>query len=163
MNRTLIFAAAGEVQSRASGEFSASAAISFGTVTRDSDTSTVRLQELTDRLLVRDADVHAAAIDALAAVGDERVVPHLVEVLIVDSIANNWQKFGFPAVLRNRDPPRYLDLPEVRWPGVSDALAALADPSFDSAHAWVEWETWYSQQDIDPLDGFDEWKLRLYR
>ena len=130
---------------------------------RDSDTSTARLQELTDRLLRRDADAHAAAIDALAEVGDDRVVPHLVELLIVDSIANNWQEFGFPAVLRDRDPPRYLDLPEVRWPGVGDALAALADPSFDSAHAWVEWETWYSQQDIDPLDGFDEWKLRLYR
>jgi len=38
-------------------------------------------------------------------------------------------KFGFPAVLRERDPPRYLDLPEVRWPGVRDALAAIADPT----------------------------------
>lgn len=130
---------------------------------RDSDISTARVQELTDRLLVRDADAHAAAIDALAAVGDERVIPHLIELLVIDSIANNWQEFGFPAVLRDRDPPRYLDLPEVRWPGVGDALAALADPSFDAAHAWVEWETWYSQQDIDPLDGFEEWKLRLYR
>jgi hypothetical protein len=128
-----------------------------------SDTSTARLRELTDRLLVRDADEHAAAIDALAAEGDERVVPHLVELLAIDSIANNWGKFGFPAVLRDRDPPRYLDLPEVRWPGVGDALAALAEPSFDSEHAWVEWETWYSQQDIDPLDGFDAWKLRLYK
>ena len=163
MNSTLIFAAVGEAQSAASGEFSASVAILFGTVARDSDTSTAQLQELTDRLLVRDADAHAAAIDALTAVGDERVVPHLIELLVIDSIANDWAEFGFPAVLRDRDPPRYLNLPEVRWPGVSDALAALAEPSFDSHHAWVEWETWYSQQDIDPLDGFDEWKLRLYR
>ena len=132
-------------------------------MTPDSDISTARLQKLTDQLLQRDAGAHAAAIDALAEVGDDRVVPHLVEVLIIDSIANNWQEFGFPAVLRDRDPPRYLDLPEVRWPGAGDALAALTDPSFDSAHAWVEWETWYSQQEIDPLDGFDEWKLRLYR
>jgi len=132
-------------------------------VARDSDTPTRRLRELTDRLLVRDADAHAAAIDELAAVGDERVIPHLVELVVIDSIANGWGEFGFPAVLRDRDPPRYLDLPEVRWPGVGDALAALAEPSFDSSHAWVEWETWYSQRDIEPLDGFDAWKLRLYK
>jgi len=132
-------------------------------VTHTPDGGTARLRELTDRLLVRDADAHADAVDRLAAVGDERVVPHLVELLIVDSIANNWAEFGFPAVLRERDPPRYLDLPEVRWPGVGDALRALAAPSFDSPHAWVEWETWYSQQEIEPLSGFDDWKLRLYR
>jgi hypothetical protein len=132
-------------------------------VTQSDEPSTERLQELVDRLLDRDADAHAAAIDALAEEGDERVVPHLLEVLVIDGIANNWGRFGFPAVLRDRDPPRYLELPEVRWPGVRDALATLAEPNFDSEHAWVEWESWYSQQEIDPLAGFDEWKLRLYR
>ncbi|WP_256544980.1 DUF3179 domain-containing (seleno)protein [Halobellus inordinatus] len=132
-------------------------------MTQSSEPSTERLQELVDQLLDRDADAHAAAIDALAEEGDERVVPHLLEVLVIDGIANNWERFGFPAVLRDRDPPRYLELPEVRWPGVRDALATLAEPNFDSEHAWVEWESWYSQQEIDPLAGFDEWKLRLYR
>jgi len=132
-------------------------------VTHTSGGDTERLRDLTDRLLVRDADAHAEAIGTLAEVGDERVIPHLVEVLVIDSIANDWEEFGFPAVLREHDPPRYLELPEVRWPGVGDALSALAEPSFDSHHAWVEWETWYSQQDIEPLAGFDDWKLRLYR
>ena len=124
--------------------------------------STEHLQSLVDDLLTRDADVHADAIQELAEVGDERVVPHLLEVFVIDSIGNDWQKFGFPAVLRDRDPPRYLDLPEVSWPGARDALAALAEPDYDSPHAWVEWESWYSQQDVDPLPGFDDWKLRLY-
>ena len=128
----------------------------------DDGASTAELQALVDRLLLRDAEAHADALDALAEVGDERVVPHLLEVLVVDSIANGWDRFGFPAVLRSHDPPRYLELPEVAWPGARDALAAIADPDFDSAHAWVEWESWYSQQSVDPLDGFDEWKLRLY-
>ena len=128
----------------------------------DTTATDERLQTLVNRLLDRDADAHADAIDELAEVGDERVVPHLLEVLVIDAIGNDWAEFGFPAVLRDRDPPRYLDLPEVRWPGVRDALAALADPAFDSTHAWVEWESWYSQQEIDPLDGFEEWKLRLY-
>ncbi|WP_311172689.1 DUF3179 domain-containing (seleno)protein [Halobellus ordinarius] len=127
------------------------------------DTTTDRLQSLTDRLLDRDVDAHAAAIEKLAEEGDERVVPHLVELLVIDSIANDWAEFGFPAVLREHDPPRYLELPEVRWPGVADALASLAKPDFDSAHAWVEWESWYSQQEIEPLAGFEGWKLRLYR
>ncbi|MFB6269933.1 MAG: hypothetical protein ABEH83_08325, partial [Halobacterium sp.] len=121
------------------------------------------LEEYVEQLLVRDADAHAEAVDALAEHGDERVVPHLLEVLVIDAIGNDWEQFGFPEVLRERDPPRYLDLPEVRWPGVRDALAALAEPDFDSSHAWVEWESWYSQQDIEPLDGFDDWKLRLYK
>lgn len=121
-----------------------------------------RLDELVDRLLVRDADEHAAAIEELAAVGDERVVPHLLELIVIDSIANDWGRFGFPEVLREHSPPRYLELPEVRWPGVADALAALAEPDFDSPHAWVEWESWYSQREIEPLEGFDEWKLQLY-
>jgi len=127
-----------------------------------SSTPPDRLQHLVDRLLVRDADAHAEAVDALAAEGDERVVPHLLEVFVIDSIATDWERFGFPAVLRERDPPRYLDLPEARWPGARDALAALADPDFDSPHAWVEWESWYSQQELEPLAGFDGWKLRLY-
>ncbi|WP_254274462.1 DUF3179 domain-containing (seleno)protein [Haloarcula marina] len=129
----------------------------------DTTTPDERLQTLVSRLIERDADAHADAIVELTDVGDERVVPHLLEVLVIDAIGNDWAKFGFPAVLRERDPPRYLDLPEVRWPGVTDALAAIAEPDFDSAHAWVEWESWYSQQDIEPLDGFDDWKLRLYR
>ncbi|MFD1600916.1 DUF3179 domain-containing (seleno)protein [Halobellus rarus] len=132
-------------------------------MTQTDRTSAERLRWLTEQLLVRDADVHATTVAALAEEGDERVVPHLVELLVIDSIANDWERFGFPAVLRDRDPPRYLELPEVRWPGVRGALADLAEPDFDSDHAWVEWETWYSQQDIDPLAGFDEWKLRLYR
>jgi len=121
------------------------------------------LQSLVERLLVRDVDAHAEAVSELAARGDERVVPHLIELLVVDSIANDWATFGFPEVLRERAPPRYLELPEVRWPGVLDALLDLADADFDSEYAWVEWETWYSQQEIEPLDGFEEWKFRLYR
>ena len=121
------------------------------------------LHDHVEQLLVRDADAHAAAIDALAEHGDERVVPHLLEVLVIDAIGNDWERFGFPEVLRDRDPPRYLDLPEVQWPGVRDALSELAGPDFDSEHAWVEWESWYSQQDIEPLAGFDDWKLRLYK
>ncbi|WP_336022906.1 DUF3179 domain-containing (seleno)protein [Halobellus salinisoli] len=132
-------------------------------MTQTEQTDTERLRWLTEQLLVRDVDVHATAIDALAEEGDERVVPHLVELLVIGSIANDWERFGFPAALRSHDPPRYLELPEVRWPGVRDALAALAEPDFDSDHAWVEWESWYSQQEIEPLDGFDEWKLRLFR
>lgn len=134
-----------------------------GIVPHASDGDAERLRELTDRLLVRDADAHADAIAELAEAGDERVLPHIVELIVIDSIANDWPSFGFPAVLRDHDPPRYLELPDVRWPGVGDALAALADPDFDSDHAWVEWETWYSQRDVEPLAGFDEWKLRLYR
>ena len=110
-----------------------------------SDSAMDRLQHLTDRLLARDADAQAEAIEALADEGDERVVPHLLEVLVIDAIANDWEAFGFPEVLRSHDPPRYLELPEARWPGVRNALAALADPNFDSDHAWVEWESWYSQ------------------
>ncbi|GAB7021119.1 DUF3179 domain-containing (seleno)protein [Halostagnicola bangensis] len=121
------------------------------------------LKRLSEQLLVRDVDAHAEAIKKLSQQGDERVVPHLVEIVMIDSIANQWEAFGFPEVMRDRSPPRYLELPEAEWPGVVDALCELAEPNFDSDHAWVEWETWYSQQDIEPLEGFDEWKLRLYR
>ena len=126
-------------------------------------TDTEELSELVDQLLVRDADAHADAVATLAERGDERVVPHLIELVMIDSIANDWDSFGFPEVLRDHAPPRYLELPETRWPGVVDALCEIAGPSFDSEHAWVEWESWYSQQDIDPLEDFDEWKLQLYR
>ncbi|WP_158237385.1 DUF3179 domain-containing (seleno)protein [Halegenticoccus soli] len=121
------------------------------------------LDELVANLLVRDADVHAATLDAITAKGDRRVVPHLIEILMVHEIASNWDQFGFPEVLREHSPPRYLELPEARWPGVRDALRSIAEPDYDSGYAWVEWESWYSQQDIDPLEGFDEWKLQLYR
>ena len=121
------------------------------------------LAELTELLLRRDRDVHDAAISELAERGDERVIPHLVELVVIDSIGNDWGRFGFPEVMREHSPPRYLELPEVAWPGVNDALCALAGPDFDSDYAWVEWESWYSQQEIEPLDGFDDWKLRLYR
>ncbi|NHN61652.1 MULTISPECIES: DUF3179 domain-containing (seleno)protein [Halorussus] len=128
------------------------------------DAATEReLRDLVDRLLTRDADAHARALERLAEVGDERVIPHLVEVEMIDSIANDWSEFGFPEVLRDRAPPRYLELPEASWPGVEAALAAIAEPNFDSRYAWVEWETWYSQQDSEPLAGFDDWKLQLYR
>ncbi|QSW97695.1 DUF3179 domain-containing (seleno)protein [Haloterrigena alkaliphila] len=121
------------------------------------------LAALVADLLVRDADAHADALEAIAATGDDRVVPHLIEVLMIHEIGSNWAQFGFPEVLRDHSPPRYLELPEARWPGVRAALRAVAEPDYDSAYAWVEWETWYSQQAIDPLEGFDEWKLQLYR
>ena len=121
------------------------------------------LGELTELLLRKDRDVHAEAMAELAERGDERVIPHLVELVVIDSIANDWGRFGFPEVMREHAPPRYLELPEVAWPGVNDALRAIAEPDFDSEYAWVEWESWYSQQEIEPLEGYDEWKLRLYR
>lgn len=121
------------------------------------------LHELVDRLLIRDADAHRRALEQLAEIGDERVIPHLLELEMIDAIGDNWSQFGFPEVLRDRSPPRYLELPEASWPGVEAALVAVAESDFDSAYAWVEWETWYSQQDIEPLAGFDDWKLRLYR
>ena len=127
------------------------------------DRSERRLTGLVDELVVRDAAAHAAAIEELAAVGDERVIPHLIDVATIHAIASDWGRFGFPEALRERAPPRYLELPEARWPGAFDALDALAEPTFDSPYAWVEWESWYSQQRIEPLAGFDAWKLRLYR
>jgi hypothetical protein len=125
--------------------------------------STLELERLVDDLLVRDADTHAEALDELAASGDRRIVPHLLEVLMIHEIGGNWEQFGFPEVLRDRDPPRYLELPEARWPGIRGAIRSVADPDYDSPYAWVEWESWYSQQSIEPLEGFDEWKRQLYR
>lgn len=122
-----------------------------------------RLHALVDELLCKDRTAHETALDELAAVGDERVIPHLIDVAMIDAIANDWGRFGFPEVLRDGGPPRYLDLPEVAWPGAVDALCAIADPTFDSEHAWVEWESWYSQQEIEPLDGYDSWKRHLFR
>lgn len=135
-------------------------------MTSDTETGSREEDELYDlvrRLLTRDADAHREALTRLAVVGDERVIPHMIEVEIIDAIADDWSRFGFPEVLRNHSPPRYLELPEASWPGAADALAAVAEPDFDSAYAWVEWESWYSQQDIEPLAGFDDWKLQLYR
>jgi len=141
-----------------------------GTTSDDGDPTTERapggehrLAALVDQLLVRDREAHAEAVAALAATGDERAIPYLFEVAVVDAIANDWPSFGFPEVLRERAPPRYLELPEVAWPGVIEALCTLAEPDFDGSYAWVQWESWYSQQAIEPLDGFDAWKLRLFR
>jgi hypothetical protein len=122
-----------------------------------------RLRSLAEQLLVRDRAAHADAVDGLARTGDERAIPYLFEVCVVDAIANDWDSFGFPEVLRERDPPRYLDLPEVAWPGAIEALGELAEPDFDAHHAWVQWESWYSQQDLALSDGFDAWKLRLFK
>ena len=130
---------------------------------REDDLATASLDELTELLLRRDRRAHRRALGELARRDDERVIPHLVELVVIDSIANDWSRFGFPEVMREHSPPRYLELPEVAWPGVNDALRAVADPEFDSEYAWVEWESWYSQQHIDPLEGFDDWKLHLYR
>ena len=127
------------------------------------DVARATLHELVELLLRKDRDAHAAAVAELAERGDERVVPHLVELVVIDSIANDWRRFGFPEVLREHSPPRYLELPEVEWPGVNDALRTIAEPDFDSEYAWVEWESWYSQKDVEPLDDFGAWKLRLYR
>lgn len=121
------------------------------------------VEVLAERLLVRDRNAHAEAVSALAETGDERAIPYLFEVAVIDAIAGDWGSFGFPEVLRKRDPPRYLDLPEVAWPGVIDTLGELAEPDFDEHHAWVQWETWYSQQDLELPAGFDAWKLRLFK
>jgi hypothetical protein len=58
---------------------------------------------------------------------------------------------------------RYLSLPEVPWPGVLQALGNLAPPDFEVDHAWIQWETWYSQEDVPLPPGVDHWKVRLYK
>ncbi|WP_408960209.1 DUF3179 domain-containing (seleno)protein [Natrinema sp. 74] len=121
------------------------------------------LESLVTELLVRDPDRHAEALDAIAEIDDPRAIPHLIEALMIHEIGSNWEQFGFPEALREHSPPRYLELPEARWPGVREALRTIAEPDYDSAYAWVEWETWYSQREIEPLEGYDEWKLQLYR
>lgn len=93
-----------------------------------------------------DADVHREALEHLADAGDDRVIPHLLKLEMIDAISSSWSQFGFSEVLRERLPPRYLELPEASWPGVEAALAAVADPDFNSEHAWVEWESWYSHR-----------------
>jgi len=130
--------------------------------TTDEDSLTAQV----DRLLERDLDAHEAAVSALAESGDERVIPHLVEASQIDAVANDWQRFGFPEILREERTPRHLSYAETRWPGVIDALGALAEPDFDSDVAWLQWESWFTQQDIDPLGGYDafaEWKLDLFK
>lgn len=128
-----------------------------------------RMDELLERLLVKDVDAHEAALAELAEVGDERVVPHLVEVVYLDTVANGWEKFGFPEVYREKDPPIPLTHPEVRWPGVIDALCGVADPDYDDPEsAWLKWESWYTTHadEVQPLAGtgaFLDWKTRFYR
>jgi len=131
---------------------------------RQDTTDERRLTELLEQVLVKDVGKHERALSELAEVGDERVVPHLVEVLYLDTVANGWEKFGFPEIFRRKHPPRPLTHPEVRWPGIIDALCAIAEPDYDDREtAWLRWETWYTQQDIEPLEGYLDWKIRFYR
>lgn len=119
-----------------------------------------------ERLLERDLDAHEEAVAGLADRGDERVIPHLVEVAQIDAVANNWARFGFPEVLRDGPTPRHLAFAETRWPGVINALRTLGEPDFDSEIAWLQWETWLTQQQIKPLGGYEafaEWKLDLFK
>ncbi|WP_323677173.1 DUF3179 domain-containing (seleno)protein [Halorubellus sp. PRR65] len=122
------------------------------------------LQGLVDDLLVQDADRHERALAELAAVGDERVVAHLVDAAALQAVASDWENLGFPEVFRGRDPPYAFQHPETRFPGVLDALCAVAPPEFDQPGvAWLQWESWYTQTDPDTLDGYVDWKVRFYR
>ncbi|WP_458209413.1 DUF3179 domain-containing (seleno)protein [Haladaptatus sp. NG-SE-30] len=121
------------------------------------------LRDLADRLLVKDRAVHRETLSRIAEEGDDRLVPHLVELATIDAVANDWETFGFPEVLREEQPPRSLTHPEVAWPGVIDALCAIAEPTFDGPAAWLKWEAWLTEQDIEPLPGFAEWKIRLFK
>lgn len=127
------------------------------------ETRSEQLQSLLERLLRKNVQSHREALDELATVGDRRIIPHLVEIAQLDAIANNWDRFGHPELLRERHTPYPLDHPETRWPGVIETLCAIAAPDFDSEVAWLRWETWATQQDIDPLEGYMDWKIRLYR
>jgi hypothetical protein len=123
-----------------------------------------QLHRLLDRLLVKDVAVHERVLEELGSVGDERVVPHLVEVLYLDTVANNWEKFGFPEIARREPTPRPLAHPEVRWPGIVDALCEIAPPDFDNREtAWLKWESWSTQNEIEPLEGFGDWKVQFYK
>lgn len=133
--------------------------------TPDRSADTRRLHELTRQLLIKDVDAHEAALEELAELGDNRVVPHLVELTALDTVANNWPELGFPEIFRDKQPPYALTHPEVRWPGVNATLCELAEPEYRHERvAWLQWEHWYNQQGhIEPLDGFFDWKVELYR
>jgi hypothetical protein len=64
-----------------------------------------RLRELGARLLDQDRKTNAQAVRELGASDDERAIPYLFEAAVIDAIANDWASFGFPEVLRDRDPP----------------------------------------------------------
>jgi hypothetical protein len=122
------------------------------------------LRALVDDLLVQDVDRHERALRELAEVGDERVVAHLVDVATLHAVANDWDTFGFPEVYRDREPPYSLQHPECAFPGVLDALCAIAPPDYDDPGvAWLQWESWYTQTDPDTLAGYVDWKVRFYR
>lgn len=121
------------------------------------------LSSLLERLLWKDSSAHRDTLNQIARIGDRRVIPHLVEIAQLDAVANNWEQFGHPEILRDERTPYTLDHPETRWPGVIDTLCQLAEPDFDSEVAWLRWETWMTHQDIEPLDGYMDWKIQLYR
>ena len=109
------------------------------------------LERLVDELLVRDADTHAEALDAITAASDRRAVPYLVRVLTIHEVGNNWEQFGFLEALQEHSLPRHLELPEARWLGVRETPRSVAEPNYDSIYVWVESKSWYSQRDIVPL------------
>jgi hypothetical protein len=122
------------------------------------------LAAVVDDLLVQDAERHERALDALARVGDERVLPHLVDVAALDAVAGDWSEFGFPETHRDHAPPAAFDHPECAFPGVLDALRAIGDPDYeDPGVAWLQWESWVTATDPDPLPGYVEWKVRFFR
>ena len=123
-----------------------------------------RLHALLEDLLVQDDDRHEHALAELADVGDERVVAHLVDAATLHAVASDWENLGFPEVFRDRDPPFALQHPECRFPGVLDALCAIAPPDFDDPGvAWLQWESWYTQTDPETLSGYVDWKTRFYQ
>lgn len=122
------------------------------------------LAALLDDLLVQDVDRHASALEELAAAGDERVLPHLVDVAALDAVARDWPQFGVPETHRERDPPATFDHPECAFPGVLDALRAIGGPDYDDPDvAWRQWESWVTETDPDPLPGYVEWTVRFFR
>jgi hypothetical protein len=125
--------------------------------------SSSRLEGLTEELLNKNLKCHRNALEKLSEYGDDRIIPHLIEIAQLDAISNHWDEFGHPEILRDAQKPYTLNHPEVRWPGVIETLRSLAEPEFDSKIAWLRWETWYTQQDIEPLPNYVEWKIQLYR